>query len=333
MTKRIEGIMSKRIEIRVSFGGKFGLSLAGAAMLAAPILIGITATGAAAAPQDRPPARKQLAFDAASVKPASVPSGVAASGTTVMVGKGSGVDIPRNTGGPGRIHYSLISLKELLSQAYDSDSEIAGPGWLDSQFVQVDATFPPNTTKEQLREMLRNFITDRFKLQYHQESREVRGYALVVAKSGLKIKESPSAPAPQEPEAGGPPKRPPIGSDGFPARSPLAPGKPGTMVFMGQGGRRRLYAQQQTMHDFAGLLELRQDAGPNATRVNVTDATGLTGKYDFTLTYSREGAPDAEAVADIFGAVQSELGLRLEQKKTEVSVIVIDRMEKAPSEN
>jgi len=340
LRKRIEGIMSKRIGIRLSFAKKFGLSLAGAATLAMPIVIGMTGTQATATPQDRPTSQKPLAFEAASVKPASVPDGITANGNTVTVRKGSGIAIPRNTGGPGtadpgRIHYPLISLKGLLSQAYDSYFEIVCPGWLDTQFVQVDATLPPNTTKEQFREMLRNLIADRFKLKYHADTKEISGYALVIAKNGPKIKESPNAPVPQESEASGPPERPPIGADGFPTRSRLDPGKAGTQVFMGQGGRRRLYAQQQTMHDFAAFLEsqLRQDAGPNTPRVSVINATGLTAKYDFTLTFSREATPDAEAFADIFGAMQSQLGLKLEQKKTPVQVIVIDHMEKVPTEN
>lgn len=339
LRKRIEGIMSKRIGIRLSFAKKFGLSLAGAAMLTMPIVIGMESQ-AIATPQDRPASPKPLTFEAASVKPTSVPDGVTTNGNTMTVRKGSGIAIPRNTGGPGsadpgRIHYPLISLKGLLSQAYDSYFEIVGPGWLDTEFVQVDATLPPNTTKEQFQEMLRNLIADRFKLKYHADTKEISGYALVIAKNGPKIKESPDAPAPQETEASGPPDRPPIGSDGFPTRPRLVPGKAGTQVFMGQGGRRRIYAQRQTMHDFAGFLEsqLRMDAGPNTPRFSVADATGLTAKYDFTLTFSREGTPDADAFADIFSAMQSQLGLKLEQKKTPVPLIVIDHMEKVPTEN
>jgi len=296
--------------------------------------------GPLAAAQTQPSTPPPLTFEAVSVKLASVPAGVTINGNTMTVPKDSGIGIPRNTGGPGsadpgRIHYPLISLKGLLSLAYDSDFEIVGPGWLDTQFVQVDATLPPNTTKEQFREMLRNLIVDRFKLKYHPDTKEISGYALVIAKNGPKIKESADASAPRESEASRPPERPPIGPDGFPTRSRLVPGKAGTQVFMGQGGRRRLYAQQQTMHDFAAFLEsqLRQDAGPSTPRVNVIDATGLTAKYDFALTFSREGTPDTEAFADIFSAMQSQLGLKLEQRKVPMKIIVIDYMDKTPAEN
>lgn len=58
----------------------------------------------------------------------------------------------------------------------------------------------------------------------------------------------------------------------------------------------------------------------------VFDATGLTGLYDITLDYARE---DEFA---IFAALQEQLGLKLEQGKRPVEVLVIDRVEK-PSEN
>jgi uncharacterized protein (TIGR03435 family) len=66
--------------------------------------------------------------------------------------------------------------------------------------------------------------------------------------------------------------------------------------------------------------------------------TELQGKYHFTLTFSRP-APAAQPTADsdpapsdVFAALQS-IGLRLQEKKGPVNVIVIDRIEKVPAEN
>jgi uncharacterized protein (TIGR03435 family) len=76
----------------------------------------------------------------------------------------------------------------------------------------------------------------------------------------------------------------------------------------------------------------------------VIDKTGLTGLYDFTLTYdpNNEGqaisaAGEPRTMADdgppsLFIAIQEQLGLKLETSKGPVEVIVIDRAEK-PSEN
>jgi uncharacterized protein (TIGR03435 family) len=127
---------------------------------------------------------KPLTFDVESVKPAMAPDGVTVSGGSIMAPRGSGITIPRNTGGPGtddpgRIHYPLISLEDLMHRAYSSYFEIVGPDWLKNDLVQVDATMPPDTTKEQFQEMLRNLIAERFQLKYHDEAKQVTGYALV----------------------------------------------------------------------------------------------------------------------------------------------------------
>jgi uncharacterized protein (TIGR03435 family) len=60
----------------------------------------------------------------------------------------------------------------------------------------------------------------------------------------------------------------------------------------------------------------------------VVDQTGLTGRYDFTLTYASDPlAPDAGTAPDIFHAVQQQLGLKLEPTNAPVDVIVIDHVE------
>ncbi len=196
-------------------------------------------------------AQKPLTFEAASVKPAKPPDGVTVSGRSMMVSRGAAIQIPRNTGGPGtadpgRIHYPLISLTELLKRAWDSYFEITSPGWLDTQTFAVDATMPPDTTKAQFQEMLRNLITDRFKLQYHVETKEITGYSLVVGNGGPKMKQSP--------DQNGSDPQPPghaiaRGADGFPILS----AQTGTWcTFLSiPGDRHRIVCQQQTTQDLA----------------------------------------------------------------------------------
>jgi uncharacterized protein (TIGR03435 family) len=76
----------------------------------------------------------------------------------------------------------------LLLKAYDlKPSQIVGPDWLDTEYFQNEATMPPETTNEQFRAMLQNLLSDRFKLKIHRETKEVRGYALVVGKNGPKM--------------------------------------------------------------------------------------------------------------------------------------------------
>ena len=87
----------------------------------------------------------------------------------------------------------------------------------------------------------------------------------------------------------------------------------------------------------------------------VLDKTGLIGKYDFTLDYAMNlngvqlpplppGAPGpgpgaapgdnaSEPEPDLAAAVEQQLGLRLVAGKANIDVVVIDRLNKAPSEN
>ena len=90
------------------------------------------------------------------------------------------------------------------------------------------------------------------------------------------------------------------------------------------------------------MKEMVENLGYNLKSI-VTDATGLSARYDFTLTYASgveqgQAAPSsqpeaAEPAPDIFSAVQAQLGLRLEPKKEPVQVMVIDHMEKTPLGN
>jgi uncharacterized protein (TIGR03435 family) len=271
-------------------------------------------------------AAKPLMFDAASVKPISMPAGVTVlSGGSIVAGRGSGTQIRRNTGGPGtddpgQIHYPFISLKSLLGLALDSYFEIRGPGWLDTQMVAVDATMPPDTTQEQFREMLRNLLTGRFKLKYHAGKEEAAGYALVVVRNGLKM------------------KRPLAGADGCPVPGPQVAGRTGVSVTAMIGSRTCIVGEQATMSEFVDLLKflLKRAAGPDAPPVPVTDSTGLAARYDFTFAFSAAApgsAPEPAEFPDVFSALQSQLGLRLDPRKVSVAVMVVDHMEKVPTEN
>jgi uncharacterized protein (TIGR03435 family) len=329
--------MSNRDVLKLTFTRKVALAVAGVAALVLPTVVGVIDApfvhAQSSAAQPKAP-NSRLTFDVASVKPASVPAGVTlAEGEKVMSRKGSGIQVPRNTGGPGthdpgRIHYPLISLKALLRRAWESSYEIEGPSWLASQAVAVDATMPQNTTKEQFQEMLRNLITDRFGLKYHTSNKEVTGYALVIARNGPKLKASADQ---GEAELARP--QPPTGrgKDGFPILPPVAGRR---MMTLGMGDRSRIIAQQEPIQALARNLS-------SQLKTIVTDATGLTAKYDFTLTYEslEPGPPPAnmpealEPLPDIFGALQSQLGLKLERKPVPVEVFVVDHMEKTPTEN
>ena len=300
-------------------------------------------------------ANKALTFDAASIKPAAMPS----PGTAMRAAPGGGP----GTHDPGRIRYSFTTLKALLLDAYDVKSyQIQGPPWLDTERFDVSATMPPETTKEQFRAMLQNLLTERFKLAIHRETKQLPVYSLVVAKNGPKMTEShPASPAGDEANRTSPAPfaAPKIGPDGFPTLPPSAAGRPGLFLMM-MPGRARLVGQEQTMLDLANRLT-------GLLSRPVTDETGLATKYDFTLTFSADGmnapmgapsgpvgimvpaAPPApsgaasgaastsplegDSLPDVFRAVKEQLGLALEAKKGPVKLIVLDHIEKTPTDN
>jgi uncharacterized protein (TIGR03435 family) len=169
--------------------------------------------------------------------------------------------------------------------------------------------------------MFRNLVVERFQLKFHFEKKEMRGYALVVAGGGPKMKEASKDPINFE----GPPPEFKVGADGYPE---LPPGRRPAML--SNGRRSVLRCAGESMDAFAS--ELSGYAGQP-----VTDATGLTGVYDFVLRWAQSTDPSAPADGEfgptIFQALRDQLGLKLEPRKVVISVFVVDHIEKNPIAN
>jgi uncharacterized protein (TIGR03435 family) len=131
---------------------------------------------------------KSLTFEVASIKPSETPT-PDAGGRVLIRGPRGGP----GTKDPGRIEYPFMPLKSILMTAYDMKNyQIVGPGWLDSEHFDINATMPPDTTKEQFQVMLQNLLLERFKMSLHREKKESATYSLEVVKPG-KLKESTAA--------------------------------------------------------------------------------------------------------------------------------------------
>jgi uncharacterized protein (TIGR03435 family) len=257
---------------------------------------------------------------------------------SVKVSAPSARPIPRLTGGPGtgspgELIGSNVTLTLLLDRAYNlMPWQLIGPDWLKSEKYDIDAKIPPGATKEQFLPMIQNLMVERFGLAAHWETRDLPIYEAVVAKGGPKLKEPEPLPsgAPR-PEAGQPPtlKTMAKDKDGFPV---LPPGAPRLVPFV-VNGNTRITARMEPLAVLWADLE-RRLLRP------VVDKTGLTGTYDFDLTYVPDepvrnrstleaGPPDAsqqsagqagvsdssDAAPNLFAAIESQLGLRLESKK------------------
>jgi uncharacterized protein (TIGR03435 family) len=177
--------------------------------------------------------------------------------------------------------------------------------------------------------MLQNLLIDRFTLKTHVEKKEITGYALTIARDGPKFKES----TPDNAAVGSYTGR--IGPDGWPVPPPHMHG----IAFINLPNERaRLLAPQTTMSKLAATLSTLVDSA-------VEDTTGLSGIYDVTLSYAGHlgglagttspsaGPSVPEPLPDIFSALQSQLGLKLEKQKVPVEILVVDHMEKIPVGN
>jgi uncharacterized protein (TIGR03435 family) len=241
----------------------------------------------------------------------------------------------------GRFSANNITLKFLIRVAYDvQEFQISGgPPWINSDKYDITAKSEGGAqgdmrsmTEEQRqadlkrrRLMIQALLADRFKLVLHKESKEAPIYALVVAKSGLKIKELP----PEAPAAPSDPKEP---------KEEDKPGAKG----MGRGGMR-MGRGELTGNGIK--LSFLAEALSNQVGHKIVDKTGLNGEYDFNLKWTpdesqgpmfkgpADGAPPPDANGpSIFTALQEQLGLKLESQKAPVDLLVIDHAEKA-SEN
>lgn len=114
-------------------------------------------------------------FDVASVKP-SDPN---------VLGSNSDSD-------PGRITMQNVTLKRCIMRAYEiPDLQITGgPKWLDESRYDIEARASYPAPYAELNQMLQTLLAERFRLKLHRETRMLQGYAIVVAKDGLKIKAS-----------------------------------------------------------------------------------------------------------------------------------------------
>jgi bla regulator protein blaR1 len=255
-----------------------------------------------------------LFFEAASVKP---------SNATIP-----GMGIRRQPG--GRFNTVNTPLKLLITFAYQiQDFQlVGGPGWMNSDRFDIVAKMEgdpppiiPGSGADHMMLAMRSLLADRFKLVVHRETRQLDIYALTMTKPGgppgpaLKPASGDCSPAAFAARRGGPP---PTG------------GPPPVVCGMQQGpGRIR----------FGGFpLSLFATGISNRVGRAVVDRTGLTGNWDFELSFAAEVPPGAlppgeqppradPDAPDLFTAVREQLGLKLESTKGPVEVLVIDSVQ------
>ncbi len=201
---------------------------------------------------------------------------------------------------PGSLTVRSRTLGVLIQWAYDLPRpRVNGPEWLAFTCFDLSAKGSGREDDIQLRLMLRKLLEDRFGLKAHFEQRDRQVYALTVAKGGPKFQESTS--------------------DGPPS--------------IDRGNQLILSAHHMTMKDVADRIA--DEAG-----TPVVDATGLKGRYEIRMDLSPYVAAAGTAeggrldmMSILFTGLREQLGIGLESRRTNVETLVVDHVEKTPTEN
>jgi len=224
------------------------------------------------------------------------------------------------------------TMQFLIMYSYDVNEAMLVdiPPWFLSTRWDITAKAPIDPTSknpqmdiDDLKTMLRSLLADRFKLKVHTETRPADGWVMLA--SGPKLKKA--ADTEIRPTCNAKP-------DGQDPRiaNPVLTGL--------------IACRNVSMTDFADRLftELSGDF-----KTPVVDATGLTGRYDLQLSWTQNmraaartapatadaapGASDPSGAVSLFDAFQRQLGLKFEQQKRPMQVLVLDRIEETPTEN
>jgi uncharacterized protein (TIGR03435 family) len=235
--------------------------------------------------------------------------------------------------GPDGIRGQELSLEFLLREGFNTEDDriIGAPSWIKSKLFDIEAKVAPEDAPKlrkltilERNAMLIPLLVECCNLKYHEETRELPTFALVVPKGRPRLAQSKIVPAPS-PESS-------KDTAGLTKRSypKLIMRPPGS-----------LEAEDLPLSMLVRWLTSQVGR-------TVVDETGLTGEYDFTLQWTPDDGPltasgptaermdgdagnSAQGVS-LFTALEEQLGLKLVLEKGNVGVIVIDHID-SPSPN
>ena len=304
----------------------------------------------------------QVAFEVASIKPSE-----AMTPQKMMAGK---MNIGMKVDG-ARVDIGYSGLTELITMAYRlKRHQLQGPDWMSAQRFDIQAKLPAGATKDQVPEMLQALLVERFGLKFHRDTKEQAMYALVVGKGGSKLKDADPDPDPATAVEAAPTKGTQtftMGAAGGQTTVRMAQGGGGAVVTggpggmgaarveMGSDGMMHMELKKITMTAFSEMITRFVDKP-------VMDQTELKGNYKVTLDLAMSDMMGAARAAgagmgiamggpisaggagggageasdpsggSIFQSVQ-KMGLKLEPKKAAVEILVVDHLDKKPTEN
>lgn len=300
------------------------------------------------------------AFEVATIRPVEV------SPQTLRPGGQFGMRVDAQ-----RVDIRMMPLLTLICDAYQlRPYQVSAPDWLKNTLFDIQGTIPKGGSPDQLPEMLQSLLEQRFGLKTHHESKDQSVYALVVAKDGPKMTQSEpdtreippgpdgkAAPSMSVPTLQGEVKIT-KGPQGIVLEMPgkEITGKIRATPTQAKGSEpRRLHLESSglTMKAFSELLSVGVLDKP------VVDMTNLKGGYEVAVDLSEfeamgvvrtsmsflpiggpgEGGGErgAAVASDPSGSALrasiTKLGLALDARKLPLDLLVVDHIEKMPTEN
>jgi uncharacterized protein (TIGR03435 family) len=203
---------------------------------------------------------------------------------------------------PGKLTIRNKTLKDCIRLAYGV--KVAqlpgGPKWAETERYDIEAAAKGPADELQLMAMLQTLLRDRFKLDFHRETRMVPGYAMTVLKTGFKI---------QEAEPG--------------------PGHVNLRRSSIDGQRVSMVNLAQTLSDLLGMPVLDATAIPGVFDFRLTwtphtdvPRPGLSDEDADRLVLPEDSNPS------LFAALQEQFGLKLEARKAPLDILIIDHAAK-----
>lgn len=272
----------------------------------------------------------------------------------------------------GRLDIRSMPLRDVIVAAYRIKTyQLDGPDWMRSAMVDISAKLPAGTNEDQIPDMLQTLLAERFGLRLHREKKDEPVYFLTVAKSGLRMKESPQEEG-KAPAHKTDPKAPDFGMMGRMSNSTMSGDPMRGMVITGPGGEiTKVSMSGSGIHLEASKMDIATLTEQLTQFLDrpVIDKTGLAGNYDVAIDLSmadminmmrKQGfpggggpppgagggfgppggfpgggfpAPGADGGDSTVMQSLQKLGLRLDAQKAPGELLVIDRLEKTPTEN
>lgn len=229
----------------------------------------------------------------------------------------------------GRYEAKTATMVDLIRLAYgfDADKILGGPSWLEMERYDVVAKVPAGSNPETQKEMLQALLADRFGLVVHKETKPLPAYALMQGKKP-QLKEAAGTES-----AGCKPDNGPVQEGGSQLRFSLN-GEASSLT-LGPGMTALYHCRNMSMDGFVAAL--RTMIGANLGTNPVMNETGLQGAYNFDIRFSLSlngllGGGSAERIT-LSEAIDKQLGLRLEEKQVPTPVLVVDKVNRKPTDN